>query len=857
MDDNYFNNSSNEIEDITFPQGTKYEKELNLNFKYFNVFWYDPNKTNEYEYFKKCFENVLFYKANDLESTLKFFEKESSSEWIVITPDSKGEELINNLEQNQSIKSFFIYCLNTDLPEKWAKNKKKIGCITSNRITLCKKFIELNKQYIIPNFYYSNELKKNNFVFKLKELKSENKFALNSAKREIKQLIETTNKTKNKYNIFCINSIRYLNGENCINDFKEPVENEDLPWYIFLKQFKTEDINFIKKTIKYITNFTLLSLYFSNYQYLFNLLTYDEVKKLAKEGATDNYFGSRHEKAIAIAEKLCNKIRKNESILNEKNDLKELQIYFIYYSIFIYTRIPKIKDLIGFYQILNFFRDFDFSLKIYIYYNYTILNNKNHCFSNDITSSLILSDIRFFYFSSFLEILNKPDNEFNEREQKKINDSLTIKDFLIIGNKAFQQKIKIIESDLNSKSIKYLEIDTFSKYIKEKKAQNLRVYFYYLIINLEDFQENLEKIILLSAESGITFIILLYIENESNNIIFHKNAINFMISIILVYSPEDILRYISKNVDFKIPTGDPDYMNDILKIKIPKISYEVNNEEDCQDGCFELAETFDINLIKNKIVLRIFDNIDSNIPDISYNIYNIYKDHNSLDLFHKQNGIYFGFYLNIETQLMDICFIKRILYMYCREEKESQKSFYRIINDDLRTRNPTKIFRYIDLLSLIYKLIENEELASYKGKVYRATKLDEKLILKLKPNTIMVNTTFWSTSKDFKIAEKFMKRQKWRNSYIICDTVKNNIDIDFEKLNPYAEKEVLFLPFTEFKVKKISIENKFQKKIFVIELSELGNKNFVNYDNMNIENANSFDLMAGVEKELSKMNYKK
>jgi len=118
MDDNYFNNSSNEIEDITFPQGTKYEKELNLNFKYFNVFWYDPNKTNEYEYFKKCFENVMFYKANGLESTLKFFEKESSSEWIVITPGSKGEELINNLEQNQSIKSFFIYCMNTDLHEK-------------------------------------------------------------------------------------------------------------------------------------------------------------------------------------------------------------------------------------------------------------------------------------------------------------------------------------------------------------------------------------------------------------------------------------------------------------------------------------------------------------------------------------------------------------------------------------------------------------------------------------------------------------------------------------------------------------------------------------------------------------------
>jgi len=189
--------------------------------------------------------------------------------------------------------------------------------------------------------------------------------------------------------------------------------------------------------------------------------------------------------------------------------------------------------------------------------------------------------------------------------------------------------------------------------------------------------------------------------------------------------------------------------------------------------------------------------------------------------------------------------------MYCREEMESQKSFFRIINNDLRTRNPSKIFRYIDLLGFIYKLIEKEEIATYKGRVFRATKLDEELILKLKPNTIMVNTTFWSTSKDFKIAENFMKSQKWRNSYIICETVKNNIDIDFEKLSPYNEKEVLFLPFTEFKVKKVSIKNKYQKKIFIIEFYELGNKNFVNYDNMYIENVN-INMMDIVEKKLLK-----
>ena len=99
----------------------------------------------------------------------------------------------------------------------------------------------------------------------------------------------------------------------------------------------------------------------------------------------------------------------------------------------------------------------------------------------------------------------------------------------------------------------------------------------------------------------------------------------------------------------------------------------------------------------------------------------------------------------------------------------------------------------------------------------------------------MVNTTFWSTSKEYKVAEKFMKRHDWRNTYIICKTIKNNIDIDSEKLNPYNEKEVLFLPFNEFIIDKVTSEIKYNKKIFTIEMTELGNRNFVNYENMPVE----------------------
>ena len=87
-----------------------------------------------------------------------------------------------------------------------------------------------------------------------------------------------------------------------------------------------------------------------------------------------------------------------------------------------------------------------------------------------------------------------------------------------------------------------------------------------------------------------------------------------------------------------------------------------------------------------------------------------------------------------------------------------------------------------------------------------------------------------------------MIRNDWRNSYIICNTHKINIDIDLEKLNPYNEKEVLFLPFTEFIVDKISPEMKYGKKIFIIELTELENRNFVNSDNIQIENINTIGV---------------
>ena len=51
-----------------------------------------------------------------------------------------------------------------------------------------------------------------------------------------------------------------------------------------------------------------------------------------------------------------------------------------------------------------------------------------------------------------------------------------------------------------------------------------------------------------------------------------------------------------------------------------------------------------------------------------------------------------------------------------------------------------------------------------------------------------------------------------RNTYIYCNAIKYNIDFVKENITPFAkEKEILFLPLTEFMAEKFSF---IQKKIY-------------------------------------------
>ena len=84
---------------------------------------------------------------------------------------------------------------------------------------------------------------------------------------------------------------------------------------------------------------------------------------------------------------------------------------------------------------------------------------------------------------------------------------------------------------------------------------------------------------------------------------------------------------------------DNPLLENIFNIEIPKITFEQSPEDKYQDGCFELSETFDIDLIKNKFLLCLGQEIDF-ISEFRKNIYYIYKEHNALDIFFNQNCVY-------------------------------------------------------------------------------------------------------------------------------------------------------------------------------------------------------------------------
>ena len=122
-------------------------------------------------------------------------------------------------------------------------------------------------------------------------------------------------------------------------------------------------------------NIALLSLYFNKCPYLLNYLSFQEVKEIFK--TTENIDINEQFKLFLNIENLCEKIKNNECIIEEEA-LREIQIS----TIQLFTNSLKsenfdINNFINYFQIINFFRDVDFCLKILALHYFSIINDKN------------------------------------------------------------------------------------------------------------------------------------------------------------------------------------------------------------------------------------------------------------------------------------------------------------------------------------------------------------------------------------------------------------------------------------------------------------------------------------------------
>ena len=542
---------------------------------------------------------------------------------------------------------------------------------------------------------------------------------------------------------------------------------------------------------------------------------------------------------------LVEKIKEKKFIFKEKK-LKDLHISLIKFYVLVRSTkeleeiLKIIKKQITFdYEIKFFLKDIDFCLKLFLY-----LLPEKYSDLKIICDKILLSFmhitydkriISFIYHDGVQEafaaklyfslILQKGDNNdkknlldhlekssyLSQKQMDILDKSLKIKNTLIIGEKYFHDFIKNLKLPTREYYLQFNELKKFCSSFQDNKIDhNYMINEYFVIIESKNFDEYYKSLNLLSFTYGITFIIIIYI-NDQKNIYINKNLFNddALMPIIICYTKEDIKEYFNDNeksfciffsffkeFENSLDTFDS-LLNEFSKIKITDITECDNN--------WEMDFDNDANYIKNLHII----NVGNKWLQIktAARLFQLYKEYNNLELYVKYYCNYLGCTLYPETLLCgELLFLKSFIYAYTLDEGSKDKSFYAMLNDTLKSSDYKKINKIIEIFAKLLQLIKSGGLLSYKGKVYRAAYFGEDLLKQIKVGKKMINKAFWSSSKEEKVAKNFKKIYTYKN--VIIYTNLNgiyNIDIDEEKLSRFPEeKEVLILPFCKFEVKSFT-----------------------------------------------------
>jgi hypothetical protein len=399
--------------------------------------------------------------------------------------------------------------------------------------------------------------------------------------------------------------------------------------------------------------------------------------------------------------------------------------------------------------------------------------------------------------------------------------------------------------NLPCKNIYYLNENEISNFFKKLKKINNKynICKYFLIANEKFGIKFLETIKYICNVYALKIVNIIYIQDKNAKI--DKKILQApIIPTILTYCEKDILNYYLDNYERlkerNITDGNifDSFNQELFDYKFPKLSETKIIRE--QDNGWDMIRDVNINLFKlvsyNRIIGYI--NNDKFVRDM----YEVYKENNCLDLFVNYYGNYFGVENIIEQQASLVAVVKMFLYAYTLEENNG-KSFYSIMNNDLRSGNSAKICRYLTMIRSIYNLIQGKFLKSFSGDVYRATYFKQELIDEIKPGKKMLNASLWSSSKKQSVAKKFLFMYK--KNILLHTKIKegNNIDIHLEKLSQFPnEEEILFLPFCYFEVKSFKKVKENNLEYYDLELIYCEEENKSN----KIENITFIDLKLPV-----------
>ena len=606
-------------------------------------------------------------------------------------------------------------------------------------------------------------------------------------------------------------------------------------------------IDFEKKFILFVKSFNIFLAISYNLKTTFYTLSFEFVKNII-----EHLIEAKEINLPLISPKFFTLIVNNmkkfknfefiEEIFEENNELSkimiEIQVEIIKYIAIqgiYFSKMIKKENLS--YSFIKFFQDIGFCIQFFSYAIYEIL------YADEFLGYEYHHDIRILYFLELSHGISS-QSKYPQDLLNLATESVRIKDTIILGESQFQNHIFSLK--IPQQRIHILDDNMLDSFFKKPymEKNKYKVTKYFVVCEEKNEEKYLEKFKSLSSKYGFAYLFFVCVKNKQ--ISDMRIDLHTFDSVIYIFNDIELLDYFKDNNERLKPNLQnylPENNNPTLKAindLVENVVYKdiKDFKSNCEDG-WELFESEN----HARFILQInFNSYHDFVSQVLRGIIQSYKEHNSLEIFFKYYANYFCMTLQPELIVNMTAYAKMFLYAYTLEEKDPHKNLYCILNDDLRSSNPSKINRHFNIIKLISGLIRIKELKSYTGKVYRATYFKDELIKKIKIGLTIINSAFWSSTKKESVALNFLKKANYKNGLIIVEgDLNNNVDIHLEEISRYPkEEEVLFLPFCKFKIKNFEKVNENNLSFYklILEKDDTDSSIIEPYDKYNIDSLN-------------------